>query len=637
MSSTGKQDSFDGGRELIRAALRDAEDLGSDTRSVPALPNDAGLFSLPAPDSFPGFEILREIHRGGQGVVYQAFQKSAKRKVAIKVLHEGPCAGPLDRARFEREAHILGQLNHPNIVSIHDSGQAAGHFYLIMDYVRGQPLDVYMASRKRSVNETLRSFVKIAEAVNAAHLCGVIHRDLKPSNIRIDEHGEPHVLDFGLAKVAASAAEATAETLTGQFVGSVPWASPEQADGVGAGIDTRTDVYSLGVILYQMLTARFPYDITGNVRDVLDRIVHAPPARPRRIRREIDDEVETIVLKCLCKDRERRYQSAGELARDIRHYLAGEPIEGKRDSTWYLLRKAIRRRRVPLAFAAVLALAAIGGVTYVQLQVAAERESRLAEAQKARVALELLQDVIEGLDPYAGLALSDELLERTLALCDRKLDGHADLQASVRHSAALVLLRQGKKGSAEQAEMAFRLRSNALGPEHPLTLRSKSLLALALNQEGRNAEAVTLYQQLVEEGRNARGEEDAEVLAWQNNLGASLRMSGQADQAVEVAQAVLENRPAGEEPGHQIWDLWNLAAALLRAGRFDEAECAALESYQLADEHWEGAPGLMDGHRWLMVALYDAWGKPERAADYRMLLPPDADDAAEMKRCGLAD
>ncbi len=190
----------------------------------------------------------------------------------------------------------------------------------------------------------------------------MIHRDLKPGNIRIDDDGEPYILDFGLAKVATSEGAASAMTMTGQFIGSLPWASPEQAEAAPGKIDMRTDVYSLGVVLYQMLTGKFPYEVIGNMRDVLDRIMKAEPAKPSTIRRQINDEVETIVLKCLSKERERRYQTAGELGRDIRHYLAGEPIEAKRDSALYVLRKTLRRYRTHVAIASafvVMLLAAV--------------------------------------------------------------------------------------------------------------------------------------------------------------------------------------------------------------------------------------------------------------------------------------
>ncbi|MCI0362245.1 MAG: serine/threonine protein kinase, partial [Phycisphaerales bacterium] len=349
---------------LIEAAADDARQIfaAMPTAHEPIGPSFTGT----PPDSLAGYELVRELHRGGQGVVYQAIQKTTRRKVAIKVMREGPLADARDKARFEREVQILGQLQHPNIVAIHDSGTAGGCFFYAMDYISGQPLDAFMASGQLAIDQTLRLFAKICEAVNAAHLRGVIHRDLKPSNIIVDSNGEPHILDFGLAKVATG--QMTGEerpqimTVTGQFVGSLPFASPEQAEGSPIKIDIRSDVYSLGVILYQMLTGCFPYVVVGNMRDVLENILNAQPIRPSTLRRHINNEVETIILKCLSKQRERRYQSAGELGRDIGRYLEGQPIQAKRDSVWYVLHKAMARRKWPIA--AAVALTLIAGLSY---------------------------------------------------------------------------------------------------------------------------------------------------------------------------------------------------------------------------------------------------------------------------------
>lgn len=348
-------------RDIVAGALEAAKPRSNG----PGVGDDA----LPAADAFPGYEIIREIHRGGQGVVYQAIQKATKRKVALKVLHGGPFVGSKGRARFEREVAILAQLDHPNVVGVIDSGTSVGQAFYVMDYISGQTLDAWMAGDPKPIAEILPLFTKICEAVNAAHLKGITHRDLKPSNIRIDHSGEPHILDFGLAKVVIG--EVTEETqpqmmsMTGQFIGSLPWASPEQAEGAPDKVDLRTDVYSLGVILYQLLTGgKFPYDVIGNMREVLDNILRAEPAKPSTIRHKINDEVETIVLKALQKERDRRYQTAGELARDVRRYLSGEPIEAMRDSGWYVIRKTLRKYQVPTAVAAIFLVVVIAfGIT----------------------------------------------------------------------------------------------------------------------------------------------------------------------------------------------------------------------------------------------------------------------------------
>ncbi len=373
-------------------------------------------------DSIPGYQILGEIHRGGQGVVYQAIQKTTRRRVAIKVMREGPFAGKRDKARFEREVQIMAQLRHPNIVPIHDSGIASGNFYYVMDYISGQPLDAYMESRDYSIQETLQLFTRIAQAVNAAHLRGVIHRDLKPGNIRIDPEGEPHILDFGLAKMATGSVTEDSQpqvmTMTGQFIGSMPWSSPEQAEGIPSKIDVRTDVYALGVILYQMLTRRFPYDIAGSMRDVLDNIIRVEPVRPSSMRKEIDDEVETIILKSLAKDRDRRYQSAGELSNDVLRYLKGEPIEAKRDSLSYMLRKQLRRYRWPAGIAASFILLLILSATLsatLWRKAVADRDRAVSAEILAKEAEAQAKQAEEAADAQRKLAEQEEQRARLSA------------------------------------------------------------------------------------------------------------------------------------------------------------------------------------------------------------------------------
>ncbi len=326
------------------------------------------------PGLIAGYDMVEEINRGGQGIVYRAIQQSTKRETALKVLREGPFASKAARKRFEREVELAASLRHPNIVAVFDSGVTAdGRHYCVMDYVRGQRLDAYVRERRLKLDQALRLFATVCEAVNYAHQRGVIHRDLKPSNILVDAQGQAQVLDFGLAKHTNEGVD-TQVTAASLVLGTLPYLSPEQARGRHDEMDIRSDVYALGVILYELLTGEYPYPVAGEMSTVLRHIAETSPTPPgRTLRRSraksplelgrkigLDDEIETIVLKALAKERERRYQTAGELARDIGHYLAGEPIEAKRDSHWYVVAKTLRRHWISASAAAMFVVVVAG-------------------------------------------------------------------------------------------------------------------------------------------------------------------------------------------------------------------------------------------------------------------------------------
>ena len=595
---------------------------------------------LPA-DAFPGYEHVEAFHRGGQAVVYHARHAATGRDVAIKVMKEGPFGGPADRARFEREIQILGQLNHANIVTIHDTGEAAGHFFFTMDFVDGPPLSEYVEAARLDPRAMLALFCKVCDAVNAAHLRGVIHRDIKPSNIRVNVAGEPIVLDFGLAKLTTPEPDTVAMTITGQFVGSMPWAAPEQAEGNPADVDLRTDVYSLGVVLFQLLTGRFPYDITGTMREVLERITRTEPLRPSSIRTQIDNEVETIVLKCLAKERDRRYQTAGELARDIHHYLAGEPIEAKRDSVTYMLRKYLRRYRVPLAFSAgfvlVIVAALIASLT-LWGQAIIERDHAEAAAAEAEAVNTFLQNMLASVDPTGPLG-SDVTVRAVLDQAARDVDAGSlndqpALESGVRltigrmyaelglyaaaephlrtalaireqlpeqrpgeladcHSTLGDLLRRaGRFNEAQEyCERALRVRTNTFGPQSIAAAESLVEVATVLSAKGEYDATEQHLREALSIYRDAPDGAAMQIAAALTSLADSFNQRGDYAAAEPLYREALATyqRVLGKEHLHVAGSLNNLAVLLLEQERFAEAEPLLHEALRIRKQRLDPA------------------------------------------------
>ena len=324
-----------------------------------------------------GYSDLVELAQGGQGIVFSAIQKSTSRRVAIKVLSRAASTSEDAPLRFQNEIDLIASLRHPNIVRVYDSGSDAhDRLYLVMELINGCKLHHW--SKMHGIgrhHEIARLFVQIADALQSAHQRGIIHRDLKPSNVLVDEEGRPHLLDFGIAMLMTDV-----EGERSGFTGSLPWASPEQTRGNPLFVDVRSDIYSLGVMLYACCTGERPYSISLDFRESIKTINESPPDQDLMRRAHMPRDLQSIALKCLCKDVDDRYQSAEHLSHDLRQFLSHRPISAKRSSVRYRLGRFIRRNpALTAAMTAAIIFFLLGFVAAFNgyLRTAAERD-RLA-------------------------------------------------------------------------------------------------------------------------------------------------------------------------------------------------------------------------------------------------------------------
>jgi tetratricopeptide (TPR) repeat protein len=517
-------------------------------------------------------------------------------------------------ARFESERQALAMLSHPNVARVLDAGATdAGRPYFVMEFVPGEPITAYCDKNHLNVRQRLELFTQACEAIEHAHQKALVHRDLKPGNILVTlQDGAPlvKVIDFGVAKaVSQRLTERTLFTERGQLIGTPEYMSPEQAEMGGLDVDTRSDIYSLGVVLYELLTGTLPFEpktLRSAAYNEIQRIIREtdPPrpsarlsslgaaaaddvARRRRtplpaLARQLRNELEWLPLKAMRKDRAHRYRTASELAQDIRNYLEQRPLIAGPPTAAYQVRKFLRRHRATVAAVVAVLLVLVLGVigTTVGL-VRAERQRREAVAMRDSLAAVnefLTDDVIGSADPAVtrGRELSvREALDNAAARIGRKFTDRPLVEANVRASVAGAYAAVGRADLAlPHARSALEARRKLLGEDHPETIRAQSRVGQLLLQTGRAADAEPLWRDALARARRVLGEDDRLTLNSYSNLGGLLQEQGKFADAEPLHRAAVagHRRTLGDAHPDTLMSINNLALLLYLRGRLADAE-----------------------------------------------------------------
>ncbi len=555
------------------------------------------------------YHLLRPIGRGGMGEVWLAEQREpVRRRVAIKLIKAGMDTREVV-ARFESERQALALMDHPAIAKVFDAGSTPqGRPFFVMEYVVGIPITEYCDKHKMTTRQRLELFIQVCQGVQHAHQKAIIHRDLKPSNIlvgEVDGKPMPRIIDFGVAK--ATAQQLTAETLythLGAIVGTPGYMSPEQADSTGVDVDTRTDVYSLGVVLYELLAGTLPLDFRNlSFEDVLRRLrdedAPAPSTRLRTLgeqssvtaqnrgsdraslTRQLRGDVDCITLKALEKDRSRRYSMPSELAADIGRYLRNEPVMARPASAAYRARKYIRRHRIGVAVAAaacVLLFSFAVAQTFELQRIRSERDRATRERDRADRVTSFMTDMFKVSDPSVARGNSitaREILDKSANEIGSMLGSEPRVQADLLDAMARSYQGLGLYPRArELTEKAFDIQRRALGPQDRKTLESMSFLGSTMMSAGNASQARKWLEDTLAIQEKVLGRDDPDTLTTRRYLSDVFFAESDFQGAERFARETLalERRVLGPENPNTLQTILRLSNALELQSHYAEAE-----------------------------------------------------------------
>jgi len=521
-------------------------------------------------EEFGRYRVKRMLGEGGMGVVYLAERDDLGSFAAIKILRDA-WLSPARRERFANEQRALAQLNHPSIARLYDADALAdGTPWFVMEYVEGVALTDYCTAHASTIRERMTLFRAVCEAVQHAHRHLIIHRDLKPSNIFVSHDGTVKLLDFGISKQLETLEPPLNPTMTGLRLMTPAYAAPEQMRGGAAGI--HTDVYSLGVVLYELLAGRLPFDLAHRSPAEAEAIIVGhEPVRPSAVARRIAAvsdadaripsvskaawaDLDVLCLRAMHKDPQRRYRSVEALTRDIDHYLRGEPLEARPDSARYRLDKFARRNWRPLSAASVALLAVVALVAFYTARLATARNAAIAESARTQRIQRFMLTLFEGGDADAGPA--DSL--RVVTLIDRgvkearSLDRDRATQAELFATLGSIYQKLGNFGRADSLlRFALEERKSLLGPDHPDVAASLVALGSLRDSQAQYAEAERLIREGLEMSKRRLSPQDPAVLSATTALGQLLEDRGAYEQAITVLAEAVRLQSVGK-PTHEL-------------------------------------------------------------------------------------